>query len=48
MPDEVVEVIHYLARLGGFYGESDSDAVWCDMIAGAAADFAETSMQAAF
>lgn len=41
-------MIRYLARLGGFYGESDSDAVWCDMIAGAAADFAETAMQAAF
>ena len=41
-------MIRYLARLGGFYGESDTDAVWCDMIAGAAADFAETAMQAAF
>lgn len=41
-------MIRYLARLGGFYGESDYDAVWCDMIAGAAADFAETAMQAAF
>ena len=41
-------MIRYLARLGGFYGESEIDAVWCDMIAGAAADFAETAMQAAF
>jgi glutathione S-transferase len=41
-------MIRYLARLGGFYGESDTDAVWCDMIAGAAADFAEAAMQAAF
>jgi hypothetical protein len=48
VPDEFVEVIRYLAGLGGFYGESDSDAVWCDMIAGAATDLAETSMQAAF
>ena len=41
-------MIRYLARLGGFYGEGDTDAVWCDMIAGAAADFAETALQAAF
>ncbi|MFT5509886.1 MAG: glutathione S-transferase [Hyphomicrobiaceae bacterium] len=41
-------MIRYLARLGGFYGASDIDAVWCDMIAGAAADFAEAAMQAAF
>lgn len=41
-------MIRYLARFGGFYGESDTDAIWCDMIAGAAADFAETAMQAAF
>ena len=41
-------MIRYLARLGGFYGESETDAVWCDMIAGATADFAEAVMQAAF
>ena len=41
-------MIRYLARIGGFYGESDTDAVWCDMIAGSVADFAETAMQAAF
>ena len=41
-------MIRYLARLGDFYGDSDTDAVWCDMIAGAVADFAEASMQAAF
>ena len=41
-------MIRYLARIGGFYGESDADAVWCDMIAGSVADFAETAMQAAF
>ena len=41
-------MIRYLARLGGLYGDSDTDAVWCDMIAGAVADFAEASMQAAF
>ena len=41
-------MIRYLARLGDLYGDSDTDAVWCDMIAGAVADFAEASMQAAF
>ena len=41
-------MIRYLARLGGFYGESDIDAVWCDMIAGAATDLAEAAMQAPF
>ena len=41
-------MIRYLARRGGYYGETDADALWCDMIAGAVADFAETSMQAAF
>ena len=41
-------MIRYLARRGGYYGESDADALWCDMMAGAVADFAETSIQAAF
>ncbi len=41
-------IIRYLARRGGYYGESDEDALWCDMVAGAVADFAETVMQAAF
>lgn len=41
-------MIRYLARRGDLYGDSKTDAMWCDMIAGAAADFAETSMQAAF
>lgn len=40
--------IRYLARRGGYYGDSDDDALWCDMVAGAVADFAETAMQAAF
>ncbi len=38
----------YLARRGGLYGDSDIDAMWADMIAGAVGDFAETAMQAAF
>lgn len=41
-------MIRYLARLGGFYGQGDTEAVWCDMIVGAVADFAEAAMQAAF
>lgn len=41
-------MIRYLARRGDFYGETDTDALWCDMIAGAVADFAEMSLQAAF
>jgi glutathione S-transferase len=38
-------MIRYLSRRGGYYG---ADALRCDMIAGAVADFAETSLQAAF
>ena len=38
----------YLARIGGYYGESDKEALYCDMFAGAITDFAEASMQAAF
>ena len=41
-------MIRYLARKGAFYGDTDEDALWCDMVAGAAADFAETGLQAAF
>ena len=41
-------MIRYLARRGEYYGSTDQDAVWCDMIAGAVADFAEPSLQAAF
>ena len=41
-------MIRYLARKGEYYGSTEQDAVWCDMIAGAVADFAETSLQAAF
>ena len=41
-------MIRYLARRGDFYGDNDADALWCDMIAGAVADFAETALQAAF
>jgi len=41
-------MIRYLARRGDLYGDSDDDRLWCDMVAGASADFAETAMQAAF
>jgi glutathione S-transferase len=41
-------MIRFLARRGGLYGNDDQDAMWCDMIAGVAADFAETAIQAPF
>jgi glutathione S-transferase len=41
-------MIRYLARRGDLYGDDDTDALWCDMIAGAVADFVETAIQAAF
>ena len=41
-------MIRYLARRGGLYGSNDMDAMWCDLIAGVAADFAEVAMQAPF
>ena len=41
-------MIRYLARKGDLYGDTDHDALWCDMITGAVADFAEAAIQAAF
>ena len=41
-------MIRYLARRGGLYSADPTEAMWCDMIAGAAADFAETAIQAPF
>jgi glutathione S-transferase len=41
-------MIRYLARRGDLYGDTDDDMLWCDLVAGATADFAETAMQAAF
>jgi glutathione S-transferase len=38
----------YLARKGEFYGDGPDDWVMCDMVAGAAADFAEAALQYAF
>ncbi|MEM1049077.1 MAG: glutathione S-transferase family protein [Pseudomonadota bacterium] len=41
-------MIRYLARRAGLYGLDDVEAMWCDMIVGVVADFAETGLQAAF
>ncbi len=41
-------MIRYLARRGGLYGHDDTDAMWCDIVAGVVADFAETALQAPF
>lgn len=41
-------MIRHLARRAGLYGADDTEAMWCDMIAGVVADFAETGLQAAF
>ena len=41
-------MVRYLARRGGLYGSSEQDAVWCDMIFGVVADFAEVALKCAF
>ncbi|MEM7428275.1 MAG: glutathione S-transferase family protein [Pseudomonadota bacterium] len=41
-------MIRYLARRNGFYGADETDAMWCDLVAGVVADFAEVAMQAPF
>jgi len=41
-------MIGYLARRGGLNGDGEVEAVWCDMIAGATADFNTPAMQFAF
>ncbi len=38
----------FLARRSDLYGDNDTDAMWCDLVAGVASDFAEVSLQAAF
>ena len=43
-----VAMVKYLARLGGYCGSNDKEALYCDMFAGAISDFAETAMQAPF
>ena len=37
-----------LARKGNLYGDTPQDALMCDMVAGAVADFAEAALQFAF
>ena len=41
-------MIRYLARRGNLYGNNDTDAMWCDLVSGVVADFAEVGIQAAF
>ena len=41
-------MIRFLARKHGLYGTDDTEAMWCDVVAGVVADFAETGIQAAF
>ncbi len=41
-------MVGYLARRGGFYGDDAIEAVKCDMIAGAVADFNTPAMQFVF
>ena len=41
-------MVGYLARRGGFYGNDANEAVRCEMIAGAVADFNPPAMQFAF
>ena len=41
-------MVRYLARRGNLYGNNVTDAMWCDLVSGVAADFAEVAIQAAF
>lgn len=45
---QTTALIRHLARSGDLYGETHHDALWCDMIAGVAADLAEPAIVAAF
>ena len=45
---QTTALVRYLARRGDLYGDSDVDALWCDMIAGVAADLVEPAITAAF
>ena len=45
---QTTALIRYLARRGDLYGDSDADALWCDLIAGVAADLVEPAIIAAF
>ena len=41
-------LIRYLARRGNLYGDTATDALCCDMIAGVTADLVETALQTVF
>lgn len=45
---QTTALIRYLARRGDLYGYGATDALWCDMVAGVAADLAEPAIVAAF
>ncbi len=45
---QTTALLRYLARRDDLYGDDAMDALWCDMIAGVAADLAEPAILAAF
>ncbi|MEZ5739081.1 MAG: glutathione S-transferase family protein [Burkholderiaceae bacterium] len=45
---QTTALVRYLARRGDLYGDDATDALWCDMIAGVAADLVEPAITAAF
>lgn len=45
---QTTALLRYLARRGDLYGDDTTDALWCDMVAGVAADLAEPAILAAF
>ena len=45
---QTTALVRYLARRSDLYGDDSLDALWCDMIAGVAADLAEPAILAAF
>lgn len=45
---QTTALVRSLARRGDLYGDGPEDALWCDMIAGVAADLAEPAIVAAF
>ena len=45
---QTTALVRYLARRGDLYGDSYMDALWCDIVAGVAADLVEPAITAAF
>lgn len=45
---QTAALIRYLARRGDLYGDNNTDALWCDMIAGVATDLVEPAIIASF